>query len=126
MASSVKSLAERVNICMRWATLSTIVYLTTGASTLPHLKQRCLEGPHAIDTLRWLMSVRFVEAQAYHATQQSRWSTTHTTVALFKANTGAVAKVTVSYGMVRPYCLYYSVYGAQGTFERSRPRAFHR
>lgn len=77
-------------------------------------------GPHAIDTLRWLMSVRFVEAQAYHATQQSRWSTTHTTVALFKANTGAVAKVTVSYGMVRPYCLYYSVYGAQGTFERSR------
>lgn len=77
-------------------------------------------GPHAIDTLRWLMGVRFVEAQAYHATHQSHWHTTHTTVALFKADTGAVAKVTVSYGMVRPYCLYYSVYGSNGTFERSR------
>lgn len=77
-------------------------------------------GPHAIDTLRWLMGVRFVEAQAYHATQQSKWQTTHTTVALFKAHTGAVAKVTVSYGMARPYCLYYAVYGTQATFERTR------
>lgn len=77
-------------------------------------------GPHAIDTLRWLMGMRFVEAQAYHATHQSRWSTTHTTVSLFKTNTGAVAKVTVSYGMARPYCLYYSVYGSNGTFERTR------
>lgn len=80
-------------------------------------------GPHAIDTLRWLMGVHFVEAQAYHATQQSRWHTTHTTVALFKTSTGAVAKVTVSYGMVRPYCLYYAVYGSQGTFERSRDQS---
>ena len=62
-------------------------------------------GPHAIDTLRWLMGVRFVEVQAYHATQQSRWQTTHTTIALFKAGNGGVAKVTVSYGMKRPYCL---------------------
>lgn len=77
-------------------------------------------GPHAIDTLRWLMGVRFIEAQAYHASQRSRWNTTHTTVALFKADTGAVAKVTVSYGMMRPYCLYYSVYGSEGTFERCR------
>ena len=77
-------------------------------------------GPHAIDTLRWLMGVDFVEAQAYHAQQQSRWQTTHTTVALFKAGNGAAAKVTVSYGMVRPYCLYYSVYGSAGSFERTR------
>jgi predicted dehydrogenase len=77
-------------------------------------------GPHAIDTLRWLMGVRFVEAQAYHAAQRSRWNTTHTTVALFKADNGAVAKVTVSYGMARPYCLYFSVYGSEGTFERTR------
>ena len=77
-------------------------------------------GPHAIDTLRWLMGVRFVEAQAYHAQQQSPWQTTHTTVAIFKADNGGVAKVTVSYGMVRPYCLYYGVYGSQGSFERSR------
>ena len=77
-------------------------------------------GPHAIDTLRWLMGVDFVEAQAYHAEQSSRWQTTHTTVALFKTSTGGVAKVTVSYGMARPYCLYYSVYGSAGSFERTR------
>ncbi len=77
-------------------------------------------GPHAIDTLRWLMGVDFVEAQAYHAQQPSRWQTTHTTVAIFKASNGAAAKVTVSYGMVRPYCLYYAVYGNAGSFERTR------
>lgn len=77
-------------------------------------------GPHAIDTLRWLMGVRFVEVQAYHAEFQTEWKTLHTTSALFKADNGAVAKVTVSYGMVRPYCLYYSVYGTEGSFERTR------
>jgi predicted dehydrogenase len=77
-------------------------------------------GPHAIDTLRWLMGVRFVGAQAFHAAQRSRWGTLHTTAALFQADNGAVAKVTVSYGMARPYCLYYSVYGSAGSFERTR------
>ena len=77
-------------------------------------------GPHALDTLRWLMGVRFVSAQAFHVEQPSRWGTTHTTAALFKAESGAVAKVTVSYGMERPYCLYYSVYGSEGSFERTR------
>src|SRR5688500_43708 len=42
-------------------------------------------GPHAIDTLRWLMGVRFVTAQALHAEQRSPWGTLHTTAALFKA-----------------------------------------
>jgi predicted dehydrogenase len=77
-------------------------------------------GPHAIDTLRWLMAVRFVSAQAFHADQVTRWGTIHTTAALFKADTGAIAKVAVSYGMARPYCLYYSVYGTEGSFERTR------
>ncbi len=77
-------------------------------------------GPHAIDTLRWLMGGRFVEAQAYHAAQRSEWHTLHTTSALFRTDSGAVAKVTVSYGMVRPYCLYFSVYGTRGSFERTR------
>ena len=77
-------------------------------------------GPHALDTLRWLMGVRFTSAQAYHVTQDTEWHTLHTTAALFKADNGAVAKVTVSYGMVRPYCLYYSVYGTKGSFERTR------
>ncbi len=77
-------------------------------------------GPHAIDTLRWLMGVRFVEVQAYHTEQRTRWNTLHTTVAIYKTSTGGAAKVTVSYGMMRPYCLYYSVYGSEGTFERTR------
>lgn len=77
-------------------------------------------GPHAIDTLRWLMGVRFDEAHAYHAAQPSKWQTPHTTVALLKADNGGVAKITVSYGMKRPYCLYYSVYGSEGSFERTR------
>ena len=77
-------------------------------------------GPHAIDTLRWLMGARFVAAQAFHAEQRTRWNTRHTTVATFKTDTGGAAKVTVSYGMARPYCLYYSVYGSEGSFERTR------
>ena len=77
-------------------------------------------GPHAIDTVRWLMGVRFVEVQAFHADFKTEWHTLHTTAALFKADNGAVVKVTVSYGMVRPYCLYYSVYGTEGSFERTR------
>lgn len=77
-------------------------------------------GPHAIDTVRWLMGVHFVEVQAFHADFKTEWNTLHTTAALFKADNGAVVKVTVSYGMVRPYCLYYSVYGTEGSFERTR------
>lgn len=77
-------------------------------------------GPHALDTLRWLMNARFVETQAYHVAARNRWGALHTTAALFKAASGAVAKITVSYGMQRPYCLYYSVYGTEGSFERTR------
>lgn len=77
-------------------------------------------GPHAIDTLRWLTGRRFVEAQAFQAEQRTRWNTPHTTVALFKMDNGGVTKITVSYGMMRPYCLYYSVYGSEGSFERTR------
>lgn len=77
-------------------------------------------GPHALDTLRWLMGVRFIETQAYHVGAHNQWGALHTTCALFRAANGAVAKITVSYGMQRPYCLYYSVYGTEGSFERAR------
>lgn len=77
-------------------------------------------GPHALDTLRWLMGVRFVEAQAYHVAARNAWGALHTTCALLRAANGAVAKITVSYGMRRPYCLYFSVYGSEGSFERAR------
>ena len=78
-------------------------------------------GPHALDTLRWLMDTRFTHVSAFHADQRNHWGTAvHTTVAIFKAASGATAKVTTAYGMVRPYCLYYSVYGSEGSFERTR------
>jgi predicted dehydrogenase len=78
-------------------------------------------GPHALDTLRWLMGTRFTRVSAFHADRKTDWgNATHTTVAIYKAANGATAKVTTAYGMVRPYCLYYSVYGSAGTFERTR------
>lgn len=77
-------------------------------------------GPHALDTLRWLMGVTFANVSAFHSDQQTQWGTTRSTVAIFKATNGATAKVTTSYGMIRPYCLYYSVYGTEGSFERTR------
>jgi len=77
-------------------------------------------GPHALDTLRWLMGVTFTDVSAFHSDQQTQWGTTRNTVAIFKATNGATAKVTTSYGMIRPYCLYYSVYGTEGGFERTR------
>jgi predicted dehydrogenase len=78
-------------------------------------------GPHALDTLRWLMGTTFTHVSAFHADHTNDWGkATHTTVAIYKAASGATAKVTTSYGMIRPYCLYYSVYGSEGTFERTR------
>jgi 2-hydroxy-4-carboxymuconate semialdehyde hemiacetal dehydrogenase len=77
-------------------------------------------GPHALDTLRWLMGTQFTKTSAFHSAQQTQYGTTHTTVAIFQASNGSSAKITVSYGMARPYCLYYSVYGSEGTFERQR------
>jgi predicted dehydrogenase len=41
-------------------------------------------------------------------------------VALFTAPGGVLVKITVSYGMWRPYCLYFSASGADGSFEASR------
>ena len=77
-------------------------------------------GPHALDTLRWLMGVRFTKVSAFHSRQQTEWDTTHTTVAIYQADNGSTAKITTSYAMARPYCLYFSVYGSEGSFERTR------
>lgn len=78
-------------------------------------------GPHALDTLRWLMGVTFTRVSAFHSDHVTDWGgTTHTTVAIYKASNGATAKITTAYGMVRPYCLYFSVYGGDGSFERTR------
>jgi len=78
-------------------------------------------GPHALDTLRWLMGTRFTHVSAFHADHTNEWGKAiHTTVAIYKAANGGTAKVTTAYGMIRPYCLYFSVYGSEGTFERTR------
>ncbi len=83
-------------------------------------------GPHALDTLRWLMDTRFTHVSAFHSDHLTPWGdTTHTTVAIYKAESGATAKITTAYGMIRPYCLYYSVYGSEGSFERTRQQGEH-
>lgn len=79
-------------------------------------------GPHALDTLRWLMGIdQFVEVTAYgNRKGLTDRPTDDFTVALFKAADGSIAKVAVAYGLSRPYCLYFSVYGTEGSFERTR------
>jgi predicted dehydrogenase len=79
-------------------------------------------GPHAFDTLRWLAGERhFTEVFAYGV---GRCVPEHpepaTVVVLLKGVSGAAYKITVSYAMVRPYCLYFSLYGSEGSFEGGR------
>ena len=81
-------------------------------------------GPHPYDTLRWLTGVEFTEVHAYSvkpAHGLDRVADDHF-VALFKApgRSGCIAKVAVSSGLARPYCLYLSLYGTEATWERSR------
>lgn len=82
-------------------------------------------GPHPYDTLRWLTGVEFSEVHAY-SNKPAAGGLDRVAddffVALFKApgRSGCVAKVAVSSGLARPYCLYLSLYGTQGTWERSR------
>ncbi len=79
-------------------------------------------GPHALDTLRWLMGIeRFTDVVASGTRGSGPDAVTDdTTVALFTAPGGVLVKITVSYAMWRPYCLYFSASGASGAFEASR------
>ena len=81
-------------------------------------------GPHPYDTIRWLTGVEFTEVHAYSVKPLDgleRDADDHFT-ALFKApgRSGAIAKIAVSSGLARPYALYMSVYGTEGTWERNR------
>src|SRR5919108_5587289 len=82
-------------------------------------------GPHAYDTLRWLTGVEFTEVHAY-SNKPAQGGLDRVAddcfVALFKApgRSGCIAKVAVASGLARPYCLYFSLYGTQGTWERNR------
>ncbi len=79
-------------------------------------------GPHAFDTLRWLAGEKqFTEAFAYGMGEYVEGHPEPATaVALLKGESGAAYKITVSYVMERVYCLYFSVYGSEGTFETGR------
>jgi predicted dehydrogenase len=82
-------------------------------------------GPHAYDTIRWLTGAEFTEVHAYSNKPASGGLDRVADdffVALFKApgRSGCIAKVAVASGLARPYCLYFSVYGTQGTWERNR------
>ncbi|MCC6730775.1 MAG: Gfo/Idh/MocA family oxidoreductase [Chthonomonadales bacterium] len=79
-------------------------------------------GPHAFDTLRWLADEPgFVETIGFGT---GRSVTDHpepsTAACLLRSARGGVYKVTVSYAMARPYCLYFSLYGDAGSFEGGR------
>jgi predicted dehydrogenase len=79
-------------------------------------------GPHSFDTLRWLVGeARFVEVFAYGVGRYvPPHPEPHTAVALLRGESGAAYKITVSYEMVRPYSLYFSLYGTNGSFEGNR------
>lgn len=85
-------------------------------------------GPHPYDTVRWLTGAAFTEVHAYSVKPAKggldRVADDHF-VALFKApgnngRGGCVAKIAVSSGLARPYCLYLSLYGTDATWERNR------
>lgn len=79
-------------------------------------------GPHAFDTIRWLIGeTNWTEVIAYGAVP---YVPPHPepghAVALLKNAAGRVCKIETSYVMKRPYCLYFNLFGDQGTFETSR------
>ena len=79
-------------------------------------------GPHAFDTLRWLMDeTNWVEVFAYgNVPYVPPHEEPGHAVALLKSAGGAISQIEVSYTLARPYCLYFSLYGDRGTFETSR------
>jgi predicted dehydrogenase len=81
-------------------------------------------GPHAFDTIRWVTGeTNYTEAFAYGVGQYvPGHPEPHTVVAILKGASGAACRITVSYQMARPYCLYFSLYGDRGTFEVGRSR----
>jgi predicted dehydrogenase len=79
-------------------------------------------GPHAFDTIRWLTGeTGYTEAFAYGVGPYvPGHPEPHTVVSVLRGRSGSACKITVSYAMARPYCLYYSLYGDRGTFEVGR------
>lgn len=79
-------------------------------------------GPHAFDTLRWLTGeTNWTEVFAYG---NERYVEPHpepgNAVALLKGASGLISKIECSYVMIRPYCLYFNLFGDKGAFETSR------
>lgn len=79
-------------------------------------------GPHAFDTLRWLTGeTNWTEVFAYgNVPYVDGHDEPANTVAIMKSASGLISKVETSYVMVRPYSLYFNLFGDKGTFETSR------
>jgi len=79
-------------------------------------------GMHPLDTLRWLMGVeQFTEVCAFGNRKAIKETDADdTTAAIFKDKNGIIAKITSTYGVWRPYCLYFGCYGTEGSFETDR------
>jgi len=78
-------------------------------------------GSHALDTVRWLMGEEFCEVTAYGNRKMLPYRAADDfQIALFKTPSGAIARVAVSYMMIRPFSVAMSVYGTQGSLEGDR------
>jgi predicted dehydrogenase len=78
-------------------------------------------GLHAIDTLRWILDEEFVDVTGYGNRKVAPYRDVNDTeVALFKTQTGAMARVVVSKTVRRTHSSYFAVFGTNGSVERDR------
>ncbi len=79
-------------------------------------------GTHALDTIRWILGEEFAEVTAYGNRLRVPYRAADDfQVALFRAPSSAIARVAVSYAMIRPSSIgVASVYGTEGSLEIDR------
>ena len=86
-------------------------------------------GPHPYDTLRWLTGAAFTEVSAYGTSRPpGRWIATPTTFRWRCSKRPAAPWLRGQGGGLQragaaSYCLYLSLYGTKGTWERNRLQA---
>jgi predicted dehydrogenase len=76
---------------------------------------------HCSYPIMWILDDEFVEVQAYGNKKVLKDRPVRDfSVALFKTKNECIVKIGISFGVQRPYCLYFSFYGTKGSFERAR------